>query len=341
MQIKLALVVDDSKSARFSLKKMLQKQGIETDFAESAGDALNYLETRRPDVIFMDHLMPGMDGFDATKAIKSNASTADIPVIMCTSKEGSDYAEQAMATGAYAILPKPAPEATLMAVINQLELTAAAVPATVDSGGDSNKQTTGGPGMSQRAIEAMVKKMLDESIASLRKTLGESLQAQVREQVEVILAQTREGIRKELSDSMEGIINVTAQRHAKQIATDLFDSRFDDLSNHIQGQVVGQIVEIQTNLEALRKPSPELINEVKNIAQFTAAAAAGEAAKVTAADTSQRVFDEISRREIEKIRESLTQEVEVRMVQATQSSRVMAIVAIVIAVGSVVAALVV
>lgn len=338
MQIKLALVVDDSKSARFSLKKMLQKQGIDTDFAESAGDALNYLETRRPDVIFMDHLMPGMDGFDATKAIKSNASTADIPVIMCTSKEGSDYAEQAMATGAYAILPKPAPEATLMAVINQLQITA--TPATSETSGDISKQTAGGPGMSQRAIEAMVKKMLDDSVAALRKNLGESLQAQVREQVEVILSQTREGIRKELCESMEGMINTVAQKHAKQVATEMFDQRFDDLANHIQGQMVGQIVELQTNLEALRKPAPELINEVKNIAQFTAAAAAGEAAKVTAAETSQRVFDEISRREIEKIKDGFAQDVEVRMAQATQSSRVMAIVAIVIAVGSVAAAFV-
>ena len=81
MQIKLALVVDDSKSARFSLKKLLQKQGIETDFAESAGDALNYLESRRPDVIFMDHLMPGMDGFQAVQAIKSNPQTATIPIM--------------------------------------------------------------------------------------------------------------------------------------------------------------------------------------------------------------------------------------------------------------------
>lgn len=339
MQIKLALVVDDSKSARFSLKKLLQKQGIETDFAESAGDALNYLETRRPDVIFMDHLMPGMDGFDATKAIKNNAATADIPVIMCTSKEGSDYAEQAMATGAYAILPKPAPEATLMAVLNQLEHSLAA-PVT-EAVADSSKQAASGPGMSQRAIESLVKKMLDENVASLRKNLGDSLQAQVREYVEMTLSQTREAIRKELSDSMEGQIHLTAQKHARQIAAELFDQRFDDLANHVQGQIQGQISDLQSSVDSARKPSPELLNEVKNIAQFTAAAAAGEAAKVTAADTSQRVFEEISRKEIEAIKASLVQDVETRIAQATQSSRMLAIVALVVAVGSVVAAFVI
>lgn len=336
MQIKLALVVDDSKSARFSLKKLLQKQGIETDFAESAGDALNYLESRRPDVIFMDHLMPGMDGFDATKAIKNNASTSDIPVIMCTSKEGSDYAEQAMATGAYAILPKPAPEATLMAVLNQLEQTAAPVSDAVN---DAAKQVAGGPGMGQRAVESLVKKMLDESVVLLRKNLGDSLQAQVKEQVEVTLAQTRESIRKELADSMDGQINAIALKHARQVATEMFDQRFDDLSNHIQSQLIGQIVDLQTQLEGLRKPAPELLNEVKNIAQFTAAAAAGEAAKVTAADTSQRVFEELSKREIEQVKAELAQDVDARIAQATKNSKVIAIVALVVATGAVAAAL--
>jgi CheY-like chemotaxis protein len=339
MQIKLALVVDDSKSARFSLKKLLQKQGIESDFAESAGDALNYLESRRPDIIFMDHLMPGMDGFDATKAIKNNAATADIPVIMCTSKEGSDYAEQAMATGAYAILPKPAPEATLMAVLNQLELTLAAP--TADLNADASKQVaSSGAGMGQRAVESMVKKMLDDSVTLLRKNLGDSLQAQVREHVELTLAQTRDAIRKELSDSMDAQINTTAQKYARQIASELFDQRFDDLANHVQGQIIGQIVEIQTSLESLRKPSPELLNEVKNIAQFTAAAAAGEAAKVTAADTSQRIFDEISRKEIDIIKASLAEDIEARITQATGTTRLLAIAALVIAIGGVVAAFV-
>ena len=126
MSIKHALVVDDSKSARFSLKKLLQQQDIKTDFAESAGDALNYLSSNSPDIIFMDHLMPGMDGFEATKAIKSNPDTKDIPVIMCTSKEGNDYAQQAIAIGAYAILPKPAPAATLAAILNRLDPNTAA-----------------------------------------------------------------------------------------------------------------------------------------------------------------------------------------------------------------------
>ncbi|CAM3648236.1 response regulator [Parendozoicomonas haliclonae] len=112
-----ALVVDDSKSARYSMKKMLQKQNIDICFAESAGDALNILESRTPDIIFMDHLMPGMDGFEATRAIKGNPKTADIPVIMCTSREGEAYRDEAMANGAADIISKPAPEERLVEIL--------------------------------------------------------------------------------------------------------------------------------------------------------------------------------------------------------------------------------
>ena len=72
MALKRALIVDDSKSARVVLSRMLQKYNIEVDTAESAETAIDYLVQNRPDVIFMDHLMPGMDGFQAVQAIKSD-----------------------------------------------------------------------------------------------------------------------------------------------------------------------------------------------------------------------------------------------------------------------------
>ena len=59
---KTALIVDDSRSARVVLKRVLETHELNVDTAESAEDALDYLTDHRPDVIFMDHLMPGMDG---------------------------------------------------------------------------------------------------------------------------------------------------------------------------------------------------------------------------------------------------------------------------------------
>ena len=99
MQGKRALVVDDSKSARVVLSRMLEKYGIEVDSAESAETALEYLKDHHPDVIFMDHLMPGMDGLQAVREIKANPELASIPVMMYTSQEGEIYGGQARASG--------------------------------------------------------------------------------------------------------------------------------------------------------------------------------------------------------------------------------------------------
>ena len=113
------LLVDDSKSARFALRKLLEKTGLEVDVAESAEEALGYLNDNHPDVIFMDHFMPGMDGFQATEEIKQRPDRSGIPIIMCTSKEDPDYIEQARAHGALDILPKPATSEALSRFIGQ------------------------------------------------------------------------------------------------------------------------------------------------------------------------------------------------------------------------------
>ena len=78
---KTALIVDDSASARFVLGGMLSEQSLAVDTAASGEEALEYLRHVRPDVIFMDHMMPGMDGFQALEAIKENPATATIPVM--------------------------------------------------------------------------------------------------------------------------------------------------------------------------------------------------------------------------------------------------------------------
>jgi len=106
MAIKKALIVDDSKSARVVLKRMLNELALEVDTVESAPDAINYLKDKHPDVIFMDHMMPGMDGFEAVKHIKNDPQTAAIPIMMYTSKAGDVYLSQARELGAVGIISK-------------------------------------------------------------------------------------------------------------------------------------------------------------------------------------------------------------------------------------------
>ena len=106
MMPKQALIVDDSQLAQFVLKKMLREEAIAAECSGSAEDALEYLKTNKPDIIFLDHTMPGMNGLEVLEVIKQDSSTRHIPVMMYTSQEDRRYAEKAMALGAIDVLPK-------------------------------------------------------------------------------------------------------------------------------------------------------------------------------------------------------------------------------------------
>jgi CheY-like chemotaxis protein len=122
MSAKRALVVDDSKSARLFLSRILERHEIAVDAAETAEQAIDYLTRHRPDVIFMDHMMPGMDGFQAVQTIKNNPRTSAIPILMYTSQEGDLYLGQARALGAEGVLPKQIKQADVTRMLYQLRL---------------------------------------------------------------------------------------------------------------------------------------------------------------------------------------------------------------------------
>ena len=142
MVAKRALVVDDSKSARAFLAKLLEEQHIEVDAAETAEQAIDYLAQHRPDVIFMDHLMPGMDGFQAVQAIKANPATAAIPILMYTSQEGELYLGQARALGAVGVVQKNMTPPDVRALLQQLQLMPGAPPAPAPRAVDDADVTT-------------------------------------------------------------------------------------------------------------------------------------------------------------------------------------------------------
>jgi CheY-like chemotaxis protein len=119
---KRALIVDDSKSARVVLSRLLEKHDLTVDTTDSAESALLYLREHRPDVIFMDQVMSGMDGLSAVQAIKSDPSTAAIPIMMYTSQDGELYAGEARASGAVGVLPKRMAPADIASALYELRL---------------------------------------------------------------------------------------------------------------------------------------------------------------------------------------------------------------------------
>jgi CheY-like chemotaxis protein len=120
MAFKTALVVDDSKSARFALRRFLENQYYKVDAAESAEECYSLLKQNRPDVIFLDHVMPGIDGFTALRQIKSDPAMAAVQVVICSSNEGSDFVRQAKECGATGVLHKPPSAEQLTEILNEL-----------------------------------------------------------------------------------------------------------------------------------------------------------------------------------------------------------------------------
>jgi CheY-like chemotaxis protein len=172
MSTKTALVVDDSKSARFAMRKFLESFGYLVDTAESAEDAYIYLKKKLPDVMFLDHIMPGTDGFDAIKTLKQNALTAGLPVVLCSSNEGEDFLRQARACGAIDVLQKPpSPEQIRNVLDNLKRLQESAPPAVVAPAAPSKVQSIREP---EVAIEQAVMKNLRDALPP---ALGAAAQA--------------------------------------------------------------------------------------------------------------------------------------------------------------------
>ncbi len=86
MAIKKVLVVDDSSTERHIIGEILRKHGLEVVFAEDGEAGVAQAKAEMPDLIIMDVVMPGLNGFQATRAITKDEATQHIPVILCTTK---------------------------------------------------------------------------------------------------------------------------------------------------------------------------------------------------------------------------------------------------------------
>ena len=120
MPIHKVLVVDDSKTELLFLTDLLQKNGFAVKTAENADDAMRRLEEEQPDLILMDVVMPGQNGFQLTRAIARNPQYASVPIILCTSKNQETDRVWGMRQGARDYSVKPVDAAELMAKISAL-----------------------------------------------------------------------------------------------------------------------------------------------------------------------------------------------------------------------------
>jgi twitching motility two-component system response regulator PilH len=107
MPIHKILVVDDSKTELYHLSDLLGKCGYQVRTAENGDEALRRLAEDKPDLILMDVVMPGANGFQLTRTITRDPRWSDVPVIMCTSKNQETDRVWGMRQGARDYIVKP------------------------------------------------------------------------------------------------------------------------------------------------------------------------------------------------------------------------------------------
>lgn len=120
MAIRKVLVVDDSKTELMFLTDLLAKNGFAVKTAENAEDTFRRLAEDKPELILMDVVMPGQNGFQLTRAIMRDPLYSDIPIVMCTSKNQETDRVWGLRQGARDYITKPVNAEELMAKIKAL-----------------------------------------------------------------------------------------------------------------------------------------------------------------------------------------------------------------------------
>ena len=120
MPIHNVLIVDDSKTELMFMTELLQRNGMTVRTAQGADDAFKRLTEEKPDLILMDVVMPGQNGFQLTRAINRTPEYSEIPIIMCTSKNLETDRVWGMRQGAKDYITKPVNEDELLAKIKAL-----------------------------------------------------------------------------------------------------------------------------------------------------------------------------------------------------------------------------
>jgi len=114
------LIVDDSPTETYKFKEILEKNGYETITAENGADGVAVARQELPDVVLMDVVMPGLNGFQATRQISKAEETKHIPVIIVTTKDQETDKVWGRRQGASDYLTKPVNEAELMETIKRV-----------------------------------------------------------------------------------------------------------------------------------------------------------------------------------------------------------------------------
>lgn len=114
------LIVDDSPTETYKFKAMLEKHGFDVLEAGNGADGVAKAREEQPDIVLMDVVMPGLNGFQATRQLSKSSETAHIPIIIVTTKDQETDKVWGKRQGARDYLTKPIEESVLVETINRV-----------------------------------------------------------------------------------------------------------------------------------------------------------------------------------------------------------------------------
>lgn len=317
MSTRTALVVDDSKSARFAMRKYLEAAGYKVLAAESAMEAYAALRGCVPDVVFLDHVMPDIDGFQAMTAIRATPATAAVPIVLCSSNEGAEFVETARGLGALAVLLKPPSPQQIGDVLRHVERPAepqsqAAAPDAAAAASPVKVQLIREP---ESQIESAVMKSLREALPvspanppSLRVVAGSTAPAPrvgtpvarpdaLRAEIEGRLQQITQTLFAELAEARAQLAHLDGDARRgdeiRALVAEALDEQFALVTRHFEARLSSLRCEIDDVLTAQNARIERLGSELR------------EAVSVEAHAVSERVVMNAASRISDQIAESI------------------------------------
>lgn len=308
MEIKKALVVDDSKVAHLTLRKLLLERSIEVDWVGSGEDCVKYLEGKRPDIIFMDVMMPGMDGFETTRTI-TGKQIDHAPIIMCSANATDEDKRDAKDSGAVGFLSKPYTPGQLDDILHMVSVGTAAI--SMEGAKAAAIPTPRVVEKTSMPIITAAPPMAAPPSAAAPSTTGASSGLSVADVEQIAERAAWAAAEKVARDIVQELVPNLAQEAATQAAR----SVSEDLGRRAAHAAV------RAAQEAAKQVATEI---ARGTAERTARTAAQESARMVAEQAAREVSEGVSQRNVarglEINRDELLKEIETQVRQQSQET---------------------
>lgn len=296
-----ALVIDDSKSARFALRRYLEGHRYHVEAVETVDEAMRILDRSRPGVIFLDHVMPGVDGFTVLRDLRSNPVTARIPVVICSSSEGPEFNARARAAGATCVLQKPPNPEQLYRILDELEQGA-------EPAANSVAPATRFDMAPARPAAAVSPLQGTVTPAAAGTAVTNSAEDALREQLELRLKKVSQGLFVQFAEIKATVAHLASQQaklaeSPNALRTDLRNG-LDETNQAlrlvtsrieaIEREMFSQLTAMRTHVDNTLKAHAERVSELAQVARQAAAEEAQLVAERTVMSAALRISDQLA-----------------------------------------------